>query len=116
MTSYEKHDVRFPVIAKGFAGLAIGLALVALSSAAVFRIFSSRYPADARRSPPPEPRLEADPAADFRRYRAEEDAALNDYAWVDRSRGVIRLPIARAMTLLLRRGLPTRDVSARPRP
>jgi len=116
MTDYEKRDIRFSVIAKGFAGLAIALALVALASAAVFRAFSSRFPADIRRPLPPEPRLQADPVADLRKQRVEEDAVLDDYGWVDRPRGVIRLPIERAMALLLRRGLPTRSASARPRP
>ncbi len=41
--------------------------------------------------------------------RAEEDAVLNGGA-----PGV--LPIERAMALLIRRGLPTRSPSARPRP
>jgi hypothetical protein len=116
MTGYEKRDIRFPLIAKGFLGLAVALLLVALASATVLRFFSSGFPADVRRPLPPEPRLQADPVADLRRQRAEEDAVLREYAWVDRSRGVIRLPIERAMTLLLQRGLPTRAVPARSRP
>jgi hypothetical protein len=112
MTGYEKSDIRFAAIAKGFAGLALALALVALSAAAVHRIFSGRFPAGGHRLLPPAPRLQADPVADLRRRQAEEDAVLNEYAWVDRSRGVIRLPIERAMILLLRRGLPTRAASS----
>jgi hypothetical protein len=109
MTDYEKRDIRFAALAKAFGGLAILLALVALSSGAVLRALSRRLPADVRRRLlPAEPRLQADPAADLRRMRAEEDAELAGYAWVNRSRGVVRLPIERAMVLLLRRGLPTR--------
>jgi hypothetical protein len=117
VTGYEKRDIRFSAIAKAFGGLAILLSAVALSSTALLRALSNlRPPAVRRRLPPPEPRLQADPAADLRLMRAEEDAELNDYAWVDRSRGVIRLPIDRAMALLLQRGLPTRAASERPRP
>ena len=42
--------------------------------------------------------------------RVVEDADLNSYGWVDRTSGVARIPIDRAMQLLLERGLP--DVGA----
>lgn len=54
----------------------------------------------------PEPRLELNAPADLARLRAAEDADLNSYGWVDRSAGRVRLPISRAMELLLQRGLP----------
>ena len=108
MTGYEKRDIRFSAIAKAFGGLAVLLILVGLSSSGALRVLSSHFSSKAVHSLPPEPRLQADPVADLRAFRADENAALNSYAWVDRSRGVIRLPIERAMTLLLRRGLPTR--------
>jgi hypothetical protein len=114
MTNYEKRDIRFSAIALAFGGLGVLLVVVGLASSATLRAFSSHFSAVVRRLPP-EPRLQADPATDLRRLRAEEDAVLNGCAWVDRSRGVIRVPIDRAMTLLLRRGLPTRSTSPRPR-
>ncbi|HUC85551.1 MAG TPA: hypothetical protein VL970_10195 [Candidatus Acidoferrales bacterium] len=43
---------------------------------------------------------------------AAQDAQLNSYGWVDRSNGIVRIPIARAMELLLQRGLPTRTNAA----
>jgi len=106
MTGYETRDIRFAAIAKGFGGVALMLALVALVSWGVLGLLSRRAPPGARASLPPEPRLQADPVEDLRRMRAEEDAVLNDGA-----PGV--LPINRAMALLLRRGLPTRAASAR---
>jgi hypothetical protein len=36
----------------------------------------------------------------------EERAALTTYGWVDRKSGVVRMPIERAMELLVERGLP----------
>jgi hypothetical protein len=115
MTTYETRDIRFSAVAKAFGGLALALVLVALVSAAALRLFSARSRGTARVSPPPpEPRLQAHAAADFRRFRAEEEAALNGSAWVDRSRGTVRVPIERAMALLLKRGLPTRAASERP--
>lgn len=113
MKGYETRDLRFSAIAITFAALGAALALVALSSSAVLRAFSRRAAAAVRRPPPPEPRIEADLAEDMRRHRAEEEAELNGYAWIDARRGVIRLPIGRAMELLLRRGLPERAAAGR---
>jgi hypothetical protein len=58
----------------------------------------------------PEPRLEVKPGASLAELRAAEDADLNSYGWIDRNTGTVRIPIDRAMQLLLDRGLP--DVGA----
>ncbi|HEV2330417.1 MAG TPA: hypothetical protein VGY56_16670 [Verrucomicrobiae bacterium] len=39
---------------------------------------------------------------------AGQNQKLNSYGWVDRSNGIVRIPIDRAMDLLMQRGLPTR--------
>lgn len=52
---------------------------------------------------PPAPRLQVHPLDDLQKLRAREDAQLGTYGWVDRPRGVVRLPIDRAMTLLAER-------------
>jgi hypothetical protein len=59
-------------------------------------------------TPPPFPRLQISPAQDLKTFRAREDAELNSYGWVNQTAGVARIPITRAMDLLLQRGLPTR--------
>lgn len=38
---------------------------------------------------------------DLKTLRAREEAALNHYQYVDRAKGTVRLPIARAMELLV---------------
>jgi hypothetical protein len=38
-----------------------------------------------------------------------DNTKLNSYGWIDKSAGVIRIPIDRAMDLLAQRGLPVRD-------
>ena len=55
---------------------------------------------------PPEPRLEPYPLAPRLKLRAEEEETLTSYGWVDKNRGLVRLPIERAMELLVQRGLP----------
>ena len=54
----------------------------------------------------PEPRLLVRPGASLAELRAAEDSDLESYGWVDRASGVARIPIDRAMQLLLERGLP----------
>ncbi len=58
----------------------------------------------------PQPRLLVTPGASLAELRAAEEADLNSYGWVDRKAGIARIPIDRAMQLLLERGLP--DVGA----
>lgn len=40
-------------------------------------------------------------AEDLRALRAREDGELNSYRYVDRAKGVVRIPIRRAMELLV---------------
>jgi hypothetical protein len=51
---------------------------------------------------PPQPRLQADPATDLAAERRREEGMLEGYAWVDRGRGVARIPVRRAMEILAR--------------
>jgi hypothetical protein len=57
---------------------------------------------------PPEPRLQTNPRQDLIEMRAKEDATLNTYEWVDKTGGVVRIPIGEAMKLTVERGLPAR--------
>jgi len=54
------------------------------------------------------PRLQISPAQDLSSFRAREETELNTYGWINRTAGVVRLPIRRAMDLLLERGVPVR--------
>jgi hypothetical protein len=54
---------------------------------------------------PPLPRLQADPSIALRDMRLEEDSVLGQYAWVSRDSGVVRVPIERAMEIVIQRGL-----------
>jgi len=61
---------------------------------------------------PPEPRLQPAPLEDLLQLRNEEDAALQQYGWVDRQAGSVRIPIDRAIELLAQRGLPVPPAGA----
>lgn len=45
---------------------------------------------------------------DWQRLRAEQEQRLERYGWVDRPAGVAHVPIARAIDLIVERGLPAR--------
>ncbi|MGA2538265.1 MAG: hypothetical protein ABSF53_19805 [Terracidiphilus sp.] len=55
----------------------------------------------------PSPRLQLDDGyQEIADLHAREDLLLNNYSWVDRSQGKVRIPIEQAMELLAKRGLP----------
>lgn len=56
----------------------------------------------------PTPRLQDDDVRDMAELHASEDKYLKGYAWTDQANGRVRIPIDRAMELLVERGLPTR--------
>ncbi len=55
---------------------------------------------------PPAPRDQAHPHRVLKDFRAQEETSLNNYNWVDRSKGLVSIPIGRAMALLAQRGIP----------
>ncbi len=50
-----------------------------------------------------------DPSADLTVTRRRERERLSTYAWIDRQAGVVRIPIDRAMELLVERGTASGD-------
>ena len=62
---------------------------------------------------PPLPRIQVDPVRELNEVRVEQSDAANSYGWVDRSHGVVHIPIDEAMKLILERGaLPARPSAA----
>lgn len=57
-------------------------------------------------APPSEPAFSMYPARTLAEFRQAEDAHLSTYGWVDRDQEITRLPVERAMTILLETGLP----------
>jgi hypothetical protein len=112
----ETQDVSIPAIVKFGIGLAVITALVSVAMWGLFRVFAAQEEKHDQPVPPMvaaslqrtprEPRLEPNPLAPRLAARARENAALLSYGWVDRSAGIARIPIDRAMELLVARGLP----------
>ena len=55
----------------------------------------------------PQPQLQKTPVPDLRAIRAEEDKVLDSYGWVDQKQGIVRIPVALAIDVLAKRGLPS---------
>jgi hypothetical protein len=84
-----------------------------LLSGAVFHYFVGHQGLGPPASPfenvrmlPPEPRLQVTAPKDLEQYKAAQDEILNNYGWVDQQAGIVRIPIDRAMDILLQKGLP----------
>jgi hypothetical protein len=61
----------------------------------------------------PAPDLQVASSQDYQEMRANEEAQLHSYGWVDRQAGIAAIPIERAMELLLHRGLPVQKPQAK---
>jgi hypothetical protein len=61
---------------------------------------------------PPAPRLQQSPLNEIYDFRRLEEAELTSYAWQNREAGIVRIPVADAMRLVVERGLPSRVVDA----
>jgi hypothetical protein len=125
---YERTDANIQSIRSFIIGLFVFIGISVLLMIGLFRFLyrtgqadmPTPTPMEARRVLPPAPRLQISPTNDIDTLRSTEDAALNSYGWVDRNAGVVRIPVERAMDLLLERGLPVsrpqtvqrRDLSA----
>jgi hypothetical protein len=100
------------------AGLAFLVIAGLVISRVVLRYFVSHQglgppasPFENVRTLPPEPRLQVTAPKDLKQYLAAQNEILNTYGWVDRQAGVVRIPIQRAMDLLLQKGLPVRGTT-----
>ena len=113
---FEKRDVNTRVILYFVAVLFVVLVVTFASMRGLFGYFSATQnlgpgasPFDNSRSLPPAPRLQVDPAVDLDQVRQSQEEMLNSYAWVDKASGTVRVPIDRAMDMLIERKLPVRQ-------
>ncbi len=54
----------------------------------------------------PQPRLEENERTQLRSFIEDQDRKLATYDWLDKERSAVRIPIDRAMDLIVQRGLP----------
>lgn len=111
MTEYEKSDSGSKAILIGIAIIAVGTVAIVGGAWLVLRplqdnpayvplstTHGDKFALDTMRNQVgPEP---------LKRLRAWEDEQLSTYGWVDRNDGIVRIPIERAMEIVVNEGLP----------
>jgi len=120
--AYEKTDARFgPTLRAGLYILGT-MFLVAAIVVPLYRLFlreqtASQRPAAselqdrAAAGEPVGPRLVVSEPKALAVFRARENALLGSYAWVEKDRGIARIPIDEAMRIVAERGLPAFPVA-----
>jgi hypothetical protein len=109
---FEETDVNVVAVGK----FAIGLVLVTILAmgmiVGVFNVLKNMEGGEAKTIDPtkvfPQPQLQKTPIPDLKAVRAGEDQVLTTYGWVDQPKGVVRIPIAQAIDLVVKKGLPVR--------
>jgi len=121
--SFEERDIQAGVIYKYL--FALGLAVVAALFICVFILrFTTAFTASIDTPPPPsrethqrelppEPRLQgfgfpgqrADPQADLRKKIQDDSEANEKLEWIDRSSGIVQIPVKEAMKIVAEKGL-----------
>lgn len=132
---YERRDIGVAGVLYFLAGLALGVLLVYLIADGFYSYLEKRSdvqqtpvsplvtnaPADTRKLSSdykdylkqnfPSPQLEVDERGQLDKIRIDEAETLSRYDWVDQKAGTVRIPIDRAMDLIVQRGLPVRSQS-----
>jgi hypothetical protein len=109
---YEKRDVHLPAIVRNIIGLFVLLAASIVAMKLVFDVLKKeRVAADSRQPTrpmlqqnqvPPEPHLEVREGVVVDAVRAYELPLLTRYEWVDEKGGIARIPVERAMELVVK--------------
>lgn len=123
---FERKDITSASVIYFFVALAIVALLIHFLLAGMYKVLDSYYRSDSTASPLvtnvpkdtravapgypeqvfPNPRLEQNERTQLDDIRLQELQKLNSYGWVDQQGGVVRIPIERAMDLVVQRGLP----------
>lgn len=109
---FEHSDINELAVGKvGVALLLVTIAAMALLLG-LFSYFKSQEGGKAVSEDPtkvfPQPQLETHPAPELKQVLDEQNQMLNSYGWVDQQKGVVRIPIDRAMDMVVQKGLPVR--------
>lgn len=118
---HETRDVNVRNTALVMAGLALTALAVVGTMIWMMNGFAARQrralpaltPQQTARLAPPPPNLQADPYADLGRERAATEAHLSGYGYRDAARTRARIPIGRAMDLVVGRSLEPAEAAAR---
>jgi len=138
---YERRDISAKGIFYFLIGLTLAMVLVYFVVDGLYHYLNKRFeaqqtpvsplvtnaPQDTRHIPPqykdneyekylkqgfPAPQLEVNERTELNDERLREENTLSTYDYVDKNGSTVRIPIERAMDLIVQRGLPVRGQSA----
>jgi hypothetical protein len=110
---YETRDANVRGVFGFLAVLSIVLVFTAIVCWGVFKYYSASRASLTPTSPfsntrqlPAGPQLQVNPRQDLLNFRAQQEHSLESYSWENKDDGTVRVPIERAMEMLLKQGLP----------
>lgn len=114
---FEVRDTNFKLVWLALVGLTILIVMGFVIIYFLYGLFAVNWVRQV--SPPPpllqeslglpqEPLLQRNPASDMSQMKADTDAILSSYGWINQEAGIVRIPITQAMELTLEEGLPAR--------
>ena len=115
---YEKRDVNVRGILQFGFWMAVVIIITLIGMKLTFNYFNRTMPLGPpaasfvnNRELPPSPRLQVQPHEELKDYCAVQQRNVDGYGWVDQQSGVVRIPVDKAMDLVLAKGLPARSAS-----
>jgi hypothetical protein len=120
---YEQRDANIRGLLQFALWMAVVLVVTLFAMRWAFGYFAKIEPLGPPASPlvgatqrelPSNPRLQAHPHGDLENYCAAQEQEVNTYGWVDQQSGTVRIPIDRAMDMILQKGLPARAANEAP--
>lgn len=110
---YERSDAQLKPLVLFAIALAVlvsvALWLVSAMESGFERAYAGKseaHPLEELRERPAGPALQSDPTMEIDEHARWESDLLGEYRWIDRENGVVSIPIERAMSLTIERGLP----------
>jgi hypothetical protein len=122
VVGHEETDADIAPLVRFAVFLTVITVIIAALTAGFYKFLDSReqvekaprYPlaAGVERPLPPAPRLQTYPFDDVKGLRRDEARLLEQYSWVDKNAGTVRIPVSRAIEVLAEKGLPHRVAPA----
>jgi hypothetical protein len=116
---WEKRDVNIKGLFQFAFWMAVVLIVTMLGMSFTFSSYKKAMPLGPTMSPmvkeggrmiPSGPLLQVHPHDELEAYCSAQQQNVTTYAWIDQPSGVVRIPVDRAMELILAKGLPARPV------
>ena len=117
---WEKRDVNIKGLFQFAFWMAVVLVVTLVGMRFTFAFYKRVEPLGPTASPmvsttyrmiPSKPLLQVQPHQELEDHCAAQQQDVNTYAWVNQSSGVVRIPVDRAMELVLAKGLPARPAA-----